>query len=333
MFKRRKNPKGLVLNPNAKPKDELEDNQKTFEHNMETFMEQCANVNQRPAWISDLSNENLTVVRRLGEGNGGAVALVKYKNLYMARKTVYVGANTKLQKQILRELGILHHCRSPFIIGFYGAFLKENSICLCVEYMDCGSLDAILREGGPIPLDILGCIINSMVKGLIYLYNVLHIIHRDLKPSNVIINSLGYIKLCDFGVSGELVNSIAHTFVGTSTYMSPERICGGDYSVKSDIWSLGITIIELATQELPWCFSGVNEPMGILDIMHCIVQEDPPRLPDSFPEDLRLFVDACLHKDPNLRASPQQLCAMPYFQYTLMKHVDVASWASQFRSL
>lgn len=309
MFKRRRNPKGLVLNPNASVKssdndhkEELINNQKSFESNVEAFMEQCAHMNRRPAWISDLDNSSLEVVRHLGEGNGGAVSLVKHRNIFMARKTVYVGSDSKLQKQILRELGVLHHCRSPYIVGFYGAFQYKNNISLCMEYMDCGSLDAILREGGPIPLDILGKIINSMVKGLIYLYNVLHIIHRDLKPSNVVVNSRGEIKLCDFGVSGELVNSVAQTFVGTSTYMSPERIRGGKYTVKSDIWSLGISIIELATQELPWSFSNIDDSIGILDLLHCIVQEEPPRLPSSFPEDLRLFVDACLHKDPDRKS-------------------------------
>jgi mitogen-activated protein kinase kinase len=97
--------------------------------------------------------------------------------------------------------------------------------------------------------------------------------HSDIKPSNILANSNGDIKLCDFGVSGELINSIANTFVGTSTYMSvsvavfslpnflfllliltsqPERIQGGTYTIKSDIWSLGITLIELALGRFPF---------------------------------------------------------------------------------
>lgn len=90
------------------------------------------------------------------------------------------------------------------------------------------------------------------MEGLVYLYSAHHIMHRDIKPSNVLVNSQGQIKLCDFGVSSELVNSMAETFVGTSTYMSPERISGGQYNVRSDVWSLGITLLELAIGYFPW---------------------------------------------------------------------------------
>jgi mitogen-activated protein kinase kinase len=74
----------------------------------------------------------------------------------------------------------------------------------------------------------------------------------DIKPSNILFNSKGQVKICDFGVSGELINSIADTFVGTSTYMSPERIQGAQYTVKSDVWSVGISLIELALGRFPF---------------------------------------------------------------------------------
>lgn len=95
----------------------------------------------------------------------------------------------------------------------------------------------------------------AVLSGLDYLYVQHHIMHRDIKPSNVLVNSKGEVKICDFGVSSELVNSIANTFVGTSTYMAPERIQGGAYSIKSDIWSFGLTILELATGNYPFAQS------------------------------------------------------------------------------
>jgi len=121
-----------------------------------------------------------------------------------------------------------------------------------MEYMDKGSFDCIYKQIGPINIEVVSMVALSVLRGLTYLYDAHRIIHRDIKPSNILCNSEGDIKLCDFGVSGELINSIAHTFVGTSIYMSPERIKGAEYSVKSDIWSLGISLIELAIGRFPF---------------------------------------------------------------------------------
>jgi len=131
----------------------------------------------------------------------------------------------------------MHDCKSPYIISFYGAFLSDPNICICMEYMDKGSLDGIYKKIGAIDIEVVGYVALAVLEGLTYLYDVHRIIHRgihthsfamiradahtlDIKPSNILCNSHGQIKICDFGVSGELINSIADTFVGTSTYMS-----------------------------------------------------------------------------------------------------------------
>ncbi len=140
--------------------------------------------------------------------------------------------------------------------------------------------------------------------------------HRDIKPSNVLVNSRGSIKLCDFGVSGELVNSIADTFVGTSTYMAPERIQGAKYSVKSDVWSVGLTLMELAIGRFPFDASesaagdrASAGPMGILDLLQQIVHEPAPKLPksDAFPPILEDMIQKCLVKEPEQRPTPEML--------------------------
>ncbi|KAG0144263.1 hypothetical protein CROQUDRAFT_660224 [Cronartium quercuum f. sp. fusiforme G11] len=202
----------------------------------------------------DLHAEDIQLLGDLGAGNGGTVckAIHVPTKLIMARKLVHIDAKPSVRRQILRELQIMHDCRSPFIVSFYGAYLQDPHICMCMEHMDKGSLDNIYKKTGPIPEPVLGKITVAVVSGLTYLYDSHRIIHRDVKPSNVLFNSQGQIKICDFGVSGELINSIADTFVGTSTYMSPERIQGAQYTVKSDVWSLGITLIELALGRFPF---------------------------------------------------------------------------------
>ncbi|KAF5347866.1 hypothetical protein D9758_013812 [Tetrapyrgos nigripes] len=185
---------------------------------------------------------------------------------------VLIDAKPQIRKQLLRELHILHTCTkhsknkvtgAKYIVTSYGAYLQEPNICICMEFMDRGSFDSLYKSPtsplrGPIPINIVRRVAQSVLEGLDFLYKE-GVIHRDIKPSNILLSSSGHIKLCDFGVSGELVNSFANTFVGTSVYMSPERIQGASYSIKSDIWSLGITLIELAHGRFPFYDSGESD--------------------------------------------------------------------------
>ncbi|ORZ25358.1 kinase-like domain-containing protein [Absidia repens] len=240
----------------------------------------------------DLRPEDFDTVDELGRGNGGTVCKVLHvrTQTVMARKIIHIQANSTVRKQIMREMQFLHDCNSKHIVSYYGAFMQGDDISICMEYMEVGSLDAISKRCGPIPLPVLKKISFAIVDGLIYLYDAHRIIHRDLKPSNVLVNSQGQIKLCDFGVSGQLINSVADTFVGTSSYMSPERIRGSPYSVKSDVWSLGITIMELALARFPFPADGT--PLSIFELLQHIVNEPVPTFPpDRYPQELTTFVE------------------------------------------
>jgi mitogen-activated protein kinase kinase len=176
------------------------------------------------------------------------------------------------------------------------------------------SLDWVSRQFGPVRVDVLGKIAEAVLGGLSYLYSAHRIMHRDLKPSNILVNSRGQIKLCDFGVSSELDGSIAETFVGTGTYMAPERIQGSPYTVKSDVWSVGLSIMELAIGKFPFGGGSGDDdeaggPQGILDLLQQIVLEPAPKLPksDAFPSILEDMIAKCLMKDPKERPTPKEL--------------------------
>lgn len=178
------------------------------------------------------------------------------------------------------------------------------------------SLDSVAKDFGPVRVDVLGKITESVLAGLVYLYETHRIMHRDIKPSNILVNSRGNIKLCDFGVATETVNSIADTFVGTSTYMAPERIQGGAYTVRSDVWSVGLSVMELAVGRFPFDSTDTAAgnrasagPMGILDLLQQIVHEPAPKLPksDAFPPILHEFVAKCLMKKSDERPTPREL--------------------------
>ncbi|KAL4674595.1 hypothetical protein H8959_018529 [Pygathrix nigripes] len=167
------------------------------------------------------------------------------------RQLIHLEIKPAIRNQIIRELQVLHECNSPYIVGFYGAFYSDGEISICMEHMDGGSLDQVLKEAKRIPEEILGKVSIAVLRGLAYLREKHQIMHRDVKPSNILVNSRGEIKLCDFGVSGQLIDSMANSFVGTRSYMAPERLQGTHYSVQSDIWSMGLSLVELAIGRYP----------------------------------------------------------------------------------
>lgn len=330
----RRNFKKLSLPP--KTEDQHDSPAKSESNDIDNdkdIVKQLASLKLGVEFNLNLREEDFQKICDLGSGNGGVVSKVLHvpTKTLMAKKIVKLETRPAIRKQIMRELHIMHDCDSDNIVSYYGGYATESSVIMCMEYMDCGSLDRISKKVGPISEQIIGKITEAVLNGLVYLYNEHRIIHRDVKPSNVLVNSKGEIKLCDFGVSGELINSIADTFVGTSTYMSPERIQGAPYSVKSDVWSLGITVLELAIGRAPF---DTNEKLnggnfvGILDVLQRIVNEDPPQLPEDqdFSSNFRKFVTKCLFKEEQ-RPSPQELLNDAFFLTAKQSIVDVQSWA------
>jgi mitogen-activated protein kinase kinase len=246
---------------------------------------------------------HFTVLRRLGEGTGGAVDLVTTSTgQVMARKVIARTANPAIHKQTLRELEFLSSTSSPYIVNHYGAFLAEHDqqICIIMEYCEAGSLDSLLdrmKETGLLCTEpVLGRIAASVLRGLNYLHE-LQIIHRDIKPSNILVTRQGAVKLCDFGVSGELVGSFAQTFTGTSYYMAPERILHKPYTIKADVWSLGLTLHEVANLRFPFPPEGENQAVAPIELLSYIVTAPVPALQDNpaigriWSQDIRRFMD------------------------------------------
>ena len=164
---------------------------------------------------------------------------------------------------------------------------STGTISIAMEFCEGGSLDAVYREikklGGRTGEKPLGKIAEGVLHGLKYLQSH-RIIHRDIKPSNVLLCRNGQVKLCDFGVSGDVgTNKEANTFIGTSYYMAPERIQGQSYTITSDVWSLGVTLLEVAQHRFPFPADGteVNLRAGLIDLLTYIVRLDVPTLKDE----------------------------------------------------
>nr|3ORN_A Chain A, Dual specificity mitogen-activated protein kinase kinase 1 [Homo sapiens]3OS3_A Chain A, Dual specificity mitogen-activated protein kinase kinase 1 [Homo sapiens]3WIG_A Chain A, Dual specificity mitogen-activated protein kinase kinase 1 [Homo sapiens] len=281
----------------------------------------------------ELKDDDFEKISELGAGNGGVVFKVSHKpsGLVMARKLIHLEIKPAIRNQIIRELQVLHECNSPYIVGFYGAFYSDGEISICMEHMDGGSLDQVLKKAGRIPEQILGKVSIAVIKGLTYLREKHKIMHRDVKPSNILVNSRGEIKLCDFGVSGQLIDSMANSFVGTRSYMSPERLQGTHYSVQSDIWSMGLSLVEMAVGRYPIPPPDAKEdsrpPMAIFELLDYIVNEPPPKLPSGvFSLEFQDFVNKCLIKNPAERADLKQLMVHAFIKRSDAEEVDFAGW-------
>uniref|UniRef100_A0A7N8YCI5 mitogen-activated protein kinase kinase n=1 Tax=Mastacembelus armatus TaxID=205130 RepID=A0A7N8YCI5_9TELE len=274
-----------------------------------------------------INAQDIHYQEQLGHGNGGTVykAYHVLSKRVLAVKVIPLDITVELQKQIMSELEILYKCDSPYIIRFFSAFFVENRISICTEFMDGGSLDVYKR----IPEHVLGRIpsvlvqrcrnsyffsvacVFKVVKGLTYLWS-LKILHRDVKPSNMLVNTRGQVKLCDFGVSTQLVNSIAKTYVGTNAYMAPERISGEQYGIHADVWSVGISFMELALGMFPYpqVMTSVQQlnVTCFLSELFCCSSQDPPVLPvGQFSEKFVHFITQCMRRQPKERPAPNNL--------------------------
>jgi len=280
--------------------------------------------------------QDLQVIKVVGHGNGGVVqkALHLPTSRVLALKVITLDVKESVRKQILLELKTLYKTQSEYVVTFYDAFFSEGSIFIALEYMDGGSLADLLKMNGCIPERILARITTQVLRGLVYLHKSLHLIHRDIKPSNLLLNTRGEVKIADFGVSGQLAHTLSQavTWVGTVTYMSPERISGRSYSYDSDIWSLGLTLVELALGRYPYPGDGrVGEPMGFWELLDFVVKSPPPTLaPEKCSPELCAFVGACLQKEPEERPSAARLLEHPFITKYAEDNFDMASWVQAF---
>ena len=280
--------------------------------------------------VSEIHHADLKVLHNIGHGSSGVVQKVLHtpSDSVLALKIIPVEADETKRKQILLELKTLHESMHESIVSFYGAFFREGAVHVCLEYMDASLLDVARSEGCALPEPVLAGITRPVLQGLVYLHRERHMIHRDIKPANVLVDVNGHVKLADFGVSGELGHTLAKcaSWVGTVHYMSPERIQGSCYSYDSDVWSLGITLLELGNGAFPYPPERGGRRLSFWDLLDAIVESPPPTPPAHFGAPFHNFITACLQKEPSARASSSQLLGHPMLQVGLPAPGDVADW-------
>jgi serine/threonine protein kinase len=245
--------------------------------------------------------KSLSVDKLLGQGAFSKV----HRGLWQHKKETIVVAvkqccilesSPQRRDMLLKELKALCQVDCECLVKFQGAFLEHDTVTMVLEYMDRGSLEQLLhskQHNDNYSQPFIASVAYQMLWGLSYLHYE-NILHRDIKPGNVLLHSNGYVKLCDFGIASMSDQSLNTTVVGTTRYMAPERLRAKPYSHSSDLWSLGLVLLELFTGACPWadCDS----------IIALVVTVEEMSLEELVPEtirgDLRELLLACFHHEP-----------------------------------
>lgn len=257
-----------------------------------------------------LSANQFEVYEEIGKGGFGVVyrGLDKVTKSPVAIKQIDLESTDDIDS-LQKEIKILGQCKSKQITQYHGCFVKGYKLWIIMELLDGGScLDMLVA--GPIKEKYIAVLFKELLTALDYLHSNGKI-HRDIKAANILLNTQGEVKIADFGVSTQLSNNLSrrNTFVGSPYWMSPEVILEEEYNSKADIWSLGITAIELATGKPP--LSKIHPMKAVFKIP----ENEPPVLEgDGFSHDFKQFVKLCLQKSPQNRPSAKKLMKTKFIQ-------------------
>ncbi|NWH65819.1 SLK kinase, partial [Geococcyx californianus] len=247
----------------------------------------------------------------------------KETKVLAAAKVIDTKSEEELEDYMV-EIDILASCDHPNIVKLLDAFYYENNLWILIEFCAGGAVDAVMLElERPLTEPQIKVVCRQTLEALNYLHEN-KIIHRDLKAGNILFTLDGDIKLADFGVSAKNTRTIQRrdSFIGTPYWMAPEVVMcetskDRPYDYKADIWSLGITLIEMAQIEPP------HHELNPMRVLLKIAKSDPPTLaqPSKWSSDFKDFLKKCLEKNVDARWNANQLLQHPFVTVTSNKPI------------
>ncbi len=211
-------------------------------------------------------------------------------------------------EDVTREIEILRQLAHPQIVGYRASFTTARDLWIVMELCQA-SLHSVTRARGGLDAASVAFVIREAVAGLAFIHENRKI-HRDIKADNILIARDGSVKLADFGVTAQLASTVSRrrTVIGSPYWMAPEVIQGTEYGTPADVWSLGITAIELAEGIPP------RHEIHRMRLMFQIPNLPPPALTDddAWPPAMVDFIARCCVKDPEGRATCGELSGHPF---------------------
>ncbi|XP_034384711.1 mitogen-activated protein kinase kinase kinase kinase 5-like isoform X2 [Cyclopterus lumpus] len=287
----------------------------------------------------DISTRNpqddFEILQRVGGGTYGEVykARSKENGELAAIKVIKMEADDDFSV-IQQEIVIVKGCKHPNIVAYYGSYIRDNILWICMEFCGGGSLQDIYHVTGPLAEPQIAYICREMLQGLDYLHAQKKI-HRDIKGANILLNDQGEVRLADFGISAQITATLARrmSFIGTPYWMAPEvaavEIKGG-YNERCDIWSVGITAIELAELQPP--MFDVH-PLRVLFLMSKSSYQ-PPKLKDKakWSSMFYNFVKAMLVRNPKKRPSASKMLSNLFLTRQCLKRELTLDLLEKYRN-
>ncbi|XP_072246962.1 STE20-like serine/threonine-protein kinase isoform X2 [Leuresthes tenuis] len=265
----------------------------------------------------DVNPEDIwDIIGELGDGAFGKVykAQNKQNGTLAAAKVIDTKTEDELEDYMV-EIDILASCNHHHIVKLLDAFFYEGKLWILIEFCAGGAVDAIMLElERPLTEPQIRVVCKQTLEALIYLHEI-KVIHRDLKAGNILLSLEGDVKLADFGVSAKNTTTIQRrdSFIGTPYWMAPEVVMcetskDRPYDYKADIWSLGVTLIELAQIEPP------NHEMNPMRVLLKIAKSEPPTLmhPSRWSPEFNDFLRKALDKNVDNRYNAAQLLQHPF---------------------
>ncbi|PNY11898.1 mitogen-activated protein kinase kinase kinase anp1-like protein [Trifolium pratense] len=230
-------------------------------------------------------------------------------------------------KELEEEVKLLKDLSHPNIVRYLGTVREEDTLNILLEFVPGGSISSLLGKFGAFPEAVIRTYTKQILLGLEYLHKN-GIMHRDIKGANILVDNKGCIKVADFGASKQVVElatiSGAKSMKGTPYWMAPEVILQTGHSFSADIWSVGCTVIEMATGKPPWSQQYQQE---VAALFHIGTTKSHPPIPDHLSAGAKDFLLKCLQKEPILRLSASELLQHPFVTGQNMDSISHSSTA------